>query len=197
MLAHAKYSEMNAMTLLETQPHVKLTLDGLLAMLEQRIIDPSRKYELVDGVVFEMPSEGLSHRYLKSALIAHLNRTLPSTYFVMADATLDLGPGDAPSPDVYVIPSDKAQTAVTPGDVLLVIEVADTTLADDLGVKADLYARYGVGEYWVVDIARGAIWAHRKRDGARWAARVEIGADEEARCAAVPEVAVRLADLRR
>jgi len=188
---------MNAITLLETQPHVKLTLEGLLAMMEQRIIDPNKKYELVDGVVFEMPSEGLPHRYLKSALIAHLNRTLPAEYFVMADATLDLGPGDAPSSDAYVIPGDKADKPVAPGDVLLVIEVADTTLADDLGVKADLYARYGVGEYWVVDIARGVILAHRARDGERWAAPVEIGAQETAQCAAVPELVVRLADLRR
>ncbi|MEM9738469.1 MAG: Uma2 family endonuclease [Pseudomonadota bacterium] len=188
---------MNAITLLETQPHVKLTLEGLLAMLKQRIIDPNKKYELIDGVVFEMPSEGLPHRYLKSALIAHLNRTLPTGYFVMADATLDLGPGDAPSPDTYIIPADKADQPVAPSDVRLVIEVADTTLADDLGVKADLYARYGVGEYWVVDIARGVIWVHRVRDGDGWAAPVEIGAEETVRCAGAPEIAVRLGDLRR
>jgi Uma2 family endonuclease len=188
---------MNAITLLETQPHVKLTLEGLLAMMQQRIIDPNRKYELIDGVVFEMPSEGLPHRYLKSALIAHLNRTLPADYFVMADATLDLGPGDAPSPDAYVIPAHLADKPVPPGDVLLVIEVADTTLADDLGVKAELYARYGVQEYWVVDVARMAILVHRARNGERWAAPVEVGADEAARCAGVPELAVRLADLRR
>lgn len=188
---------MNAITLLKTQPHVKLTLEGLLAMLEQRIIDPGKKYELIDGVVFEMPSEGLPHRYLKSALIAHLNRTLPAEYFVMADATLDLGPGDAPSPDVYVIPGEKADKPVAPGEVLLVIEVADTTLTDDLGVKAGLYARYGVQEYWVVDIARSVILAHRERAGDGWAAPVEVRAEETAQCAAVPELAVRLADLRR
>jgi Uma2 family endonuclease len=38
-------------------------------------------------------------------------------------------------------------------DVLLLIEVADSSLAFDQGTKRDLYARFGVGEYWVVDIA--------------------------------------------
>lgn len=188
---------MNAITLLESYKRHKLTLHDVLSMMDKHILDPSAKYELIDGVVFEMPAEGRPHRYQKSAIIAHLNRTLPGEYFVMADATLDLSPHDAPSPDAYVIPAALAETALNPSDVLLVIEVADTTLADDLGPKAALYARAGVQEYWVVDIERRVILVHREKAGDAWAAPAEVTADETAVCAALPALKLRLADLKR
>ena len=188
---------MNAITLLETYKRHKLTLEDVLTMMDKSILDPSSKYELIDGVVFQMPAEGLPHRYLKSALIAHLNRTLPDTYFVMADTTLELSASNAPSPDAYIIPAALAETVPEPSDVLLVIEVADTTLSDDLGPKAALYAEYGVQEYWVVDIERRVTLVHRERQGAAWAPPQEVSADDTAVCTAIPGLRLRLRDLKR
>lgn len=188
---------MNAITLLQDTPRHKLTYDDVRQMMESGVLDRTGKYELIDGAVFDVPSENPPHRDHKSEIIIHLARTLPDEYFVMADTTLELSPSNAPSPDAYVFPARIATADLRPDQVLLVIEVADTTLGDDLGVKADLYARYGIKEYWVVDITRRMILAHRERAGERWAVPVEIGAEETARCTSIPELTLRLADLKR
>lgn len=188
---------MNAITLLQDTPRHKLTLDDVRQMMESGVLDRTCKYELIDGAVFDVPAENPPHIDAKSEIIAHLVRSLPAEYFVAADSTLRLSPSDAPSPDAYVFPARIETADLRPGQVNLVIEVADTTLGDDLGVKADLYARHGVQEYWVVDIARRVILVHRERAGERWAAPREIGADETARCASIRELTLRLADLKR
>jgi len=188
---------MNAITLMRDLPVHKLTVDDVRAMLESGVLDRSAKYELIEGVVYDVPAENPPHIDYKSEIVIHLARTLPDEWFVVADATLKLSPSDAPSPDVYVFPAAIATAALQPGDVCLVIEIADTSLGDDLGPKAELYAHYGVQEYWVVDIARRVILVHRERDGDGWAAPVEVAADETAVCAAVPGLTLRLADLKR
>ena len=188
---------MNAITLLETYKRHKLTLEDVLHMRANGLLSPMAKYELIDGVLFDVPSENPPHIDYKSQIIRHLGRTLPDEVFVAADATLKLSPHHAPFPDAYVFPANIATADLNPSDVLLVIEVADTTLSDDLGPKAALYAEYGVREYWVVDIERRVILIHRERKGAAWAPPQEVSANDTAVCAAIPELKLRLSDLKR
>ena len=188
---------MTLITDIASQPRLKLSFEDLLAMMEKRIIDPTQKYELIDGVIYQMASEGIPHRFTKSAIIAHLARTAPDHIFVMADATLNLSPHNAPSPDAYIVRREQARSLPDPKDIMLVIEVSETSLNDDLGPKARLYAAHGVQEYWVVDIAREVIIIHRKRDGERWTELTEVSADEDVTCLAVPELRLRLSELRR
>ncbi len=188
---------MNAITLLQDMPRHRLTLDDVRAMMDIGVLERGGKYELIDGMVFDVPSENPPHRDYKNEIVIHLARTLPDDWFLMADTTLDLSPNDAPSPDVYVFPAAIATADLQPGDVCLVIEIADTSLGDDLGPKAALYARYGVQEYWVVDIARRVTFVHREQDSEGWAPPVELAAGETAVCAAVPALRLRLADLKR
>lgn len=188
---------MNAITLMRDLPVHKLTVDDVRAMLESGVLDQTAKYELIEGVLYDVPLENPPHRDYKSEIIIHLARTLPDEWFVMAEAQLDLAPISAPSPDIHVFPSAIATADLKPEQVALVIEVSDTSLRQDIGMKADLYAHYGVQEYWVVDIARRVILVHRERDGDGWAAPVEVAADETAVCAAVPALKLRLRDLKR
>jgi Uma2 family endonuclease len=188
---------MTLITDIASQPRLKLTFDDVLAMMEKRIIDPTQKYELIDGVIYQMAAEGIPHRFTKSAIIAHLAKTAPDHVFVMADATLNLSPHNAPSPDAYVVRREQARTMPDPEDILLVIEVSESSLNDDLGPKADLYAAHGVQEYWVVDIERELVLVHREREGERWATPKAVSAEDFAICAKVPELKLRLADLRR
>lgn len=188
---------MNAIALMRDLPVHKLTVDDVRAMLESGVLDRTAKYELIEGVVYDVPSENPPHIDVKSEIVIHLARTVPDEWFVVADATLKLSLDNAPSPDVYVFPAHIATADLKPSDVSLVIEIADTSLSDDLGPKAALYARYGVQEYWVVDIARRVILAHRARVGEGWATPLEISAEETAVCAGVPALRLRLADLKR
>ena len=84
------------------------------------------------------------------------------------DAPLDVSPEDNPTnepePDLMVLeqPCSAYKTANrVPADVRLVVEISDTTLAFDLGIKSRLYARAGIQEYWVVDVTGERIIVHR------------------------------------
>jgi Uma2 family endonuclease len=62
----------------------------------------------------------------------------------------------------------------TAADVLLLIEVSDTTLRYDLNVKARLYAAHEIPEYWVVDLAAKRVWRHRRPGASRYEECTEI-----------------------
>jgi len=88
--------------------------------------------------------------------------------FVNPEAPIDVAPEDNPTnepePDLVVLakPSREFQDAnPRPGDLRLVVEISDSTLGFDLTTKAELYARAGIVEYWVVDVAARRLIAHR------------------------------------
>ena len=93
--------------------------------------------------------------------------------FVNAEAPIDVSPEDNPSsepePDLIVLNREWGTFVSAnpqPKDLRLVIEVADTTLDFDLSVKAALYARAGIIEYWVLDVNSKRLFCHRDPVGA-------------------------------
>jgi len=94
--------------------------------------------------------------------------------FVNPEAPIDVAPEDNPTnepePDLIVLarPSREIMSGnPQPADLRLVVEISDATLGFDLRVKAPLYARAGIFEYWVVDISARRIIVHRDpQDGA-------------------------------
>jgi hypothetical protein len=100
-------------------------------------------------------------------------------------------------PDVLVVKrrdDDYAQSHPTPADTLLVIEVSDSTRAFDLGRKAELYARFGVAEYWVVDLVARHVRVHRDPEGDAYG-EVEAVAEGPLTPNALPDVALDVAAL--
>lgn len=135
-------------------------------MQEQGILRSEPKLELIEGELIEMASQNAPHMLAKQALNRLLMRLEPAIAYHI-EGTLRLSPHSAPDPDVFVHAPDLRPDAVRGPDTLLVIEVSDTTLADDLGWKADLYARHGVPEYWVLDVNSRTITVHKepRQDG--------------------------------
>lgn len=80
-------------------------------------------------------------------------------------------------------------------DVLLLIEVSDNSLAYDQGIKLNLYARYGIFEYWVVDVEGRRIVTYREPGATGYARKVECGAGEIAAPQAFPEIKITAAEL--
>ena len=98
----------------------------------------------------------------------------------------------APEPDLaWVARRDYSGGRPTAEDVLLVIEVSETTLAYDTGEKAELYAAAGVADYWVVDVSARAIEVRREPVGGRYRSLKTHSGDDEVRPSAIPEVALR------
>ena len=79
--------------------------------------------------------------------------------------------------------------------MLLLIEIAVSRLAFDRNVKARLYARHGIREYWVIDATERVTWVHTGPAGEGWTSIVERGPQETLTTDALPGFSIRLADI--
>jgi len=162
------------------------------------------RVELIEGEIVEMTPIGSGH----AATVNRLNRLLSTQVGERAIVTVQnplaipgAGPGEGtaldsePQPDLMLLaPRDDFYAAghPTPGDVLLLIEVADTTLAFDRDVKLPVYARGGVPEVWLVKLRDEMVEVHREpvQGSFRWTRRAFSGEDLEPDSLAGVRVAV-------
>ncbi len=126
-----------------------------------------QRLELVDGELISKMGKKRPHVNALVAVQAWLVRTF-GEQFVNPEAPIDVAPEDDPTnepePDLVVLakPSREFRDAnPTPSDLRLVVEISDSTLGFDLTTKAELYARAGIVEYWVVDVAARRLIVHR------------------------------------
>jgi Uma2 family endonuclease len=142
------------------------------AALEATGLWDQQRLELVDGELISKMGKKRPHVNALVAVQAWLVRTF-GEQFVNPEAPIDVAPEDNPTnepePDLVVLvePSREFQNAnPRPGDLRLVVEISDSTLGFDLTTKAELYARAGIVEYWVVDVAARRLIVHREpREG--------------------------------
>ncbi len=180
---------------LETADQHRFTLDDVLRMQEAGILDADARVELIDGGLVEMAPEGVPHVRLKMQLGRAFMAKAGEDVVVIIDSTLRLSERDGPDPDLYLYSADLPLEAVTGVAVGLVVEVAQTSLAKDLGAKAELYALHRVAEYWVVDIPSRSITIHRQPLNGRYQTITRHDEDETVSPAAFPALSVRLSDL--
>jgi Uma2 family endonuclease len=116
-------------------------------------------------------------------------------------APIDVAPEDnstnEPEPDLIVLakPSREFQVAnPQPSDLRLVVEISDSTLGFDLTTKVELYARAGIVEYWVVDVAARRLIVHRDPREGLYRAVTAYGEHETASPSASPAYEFRVAD---
>lgn len=139
----------------------RFTLDDVFEMMRIGALDPDAKVELIDGELVEMSPQNSPHMYARHAIGRRLIRELGDGVYVHIEGTLRLAPRTAPSPDIFLHSASIRAEDVRGPDVLLLIEIADSSLTRDLRAKAALYARHGVPDYWVVDAVGRRIFVHR------------------------------------
>lgn len=113
------------------------------------------RVELIRGVIQAMSPQGAEHAELVGYINAWSHGALASQRFkIRVQSSMEIPQSDTmPEPDVvWVVNKSYARRRPQPDDVLLLIEVADTSLEFDLGQKASLYCQAGICDYWVVDI---------------------------------------------
>ncbi len=124
-----------------------------------------RNAELIDGEVFYMSPKHRPHARTITQLVIKLAAALEATHSrltALTDVSVQLSEHDCPEPDIVLTSEPEGDGLIPLASVALIVEVADSTLSTDLGVKAALYARAGVPEYWVADVAGKVIhqmWA--------------------------------------
>ena len=146
----------------------KLTGAEFDSMVDRGAIDGlrPRKIELIRGELqFRNPAGPVHDDY-----IDYLTRwSVENTKSMDANIRVQCGfvcDDNRPEPDIlWLKPKRYGATRPTAADVMLLIEVSDSSLANDLQIKADIYAESGVAEYWVVDIPASRIHVMTKSDG--------------------------------
>jgi Uma2 family endonuclease len=138
------------------------------ASLESSGVLDQQKLELIDGELISKMGKNRPH----VVALTRMMRWLVETFGwdrVNQEAPIDIAPEDNPTnepqPDaiVFKLPASAFQPGPPqPGELALVVEVSDTTLRFDLTVKAQLYARAGIVEYWVVDVTGRRLIVHRE-----------------------------------
>jgi Uma2 family endonuclease len=142
-------------------------------MTEAGILDEDERVELLDGELVEMAAKGHAHEVVKNALLRVIIPAISPDMYLASESTLRCGPRSLIEPDMLLAPRSALRQSAEgfstiPGpEIPLVIEIAASSLAYDLGRKARLYARYGVREYWVIAAPDRAARVHRgpREDG--------------------------------
>ena len=167
-------------------------------MGEAGILASDARYELIEGEIIDMPPIGPSHAGKTNRLTAILSEAVHGRAIVSTQNPIILGDFSAPQPDLALLryrDDYYEQSHPTAPDVLLLIEVADTSLDHDRGSKLALYARYRVPEVWIVDIPGGHLDIHRDPDGARYTQQVRASDLSKVEIAALPGLILDLTGL--
>jgi Uma2 family endonuclease len=182
-------------------PRRAFTVDDISRMIEAGIFSEDERFELIEGDLVMMSAKHVAHDRIKHLLTMALVRAAPDGMFVGIEATLQLARDILVEPDITVISKSvynvppKTFAQPRPEDVLLLIEVAASSLRYDRRIKARLYARHGIREFWVIDANKGITWIHTGPSGDGCASIVERGPDEVLRTSALPGFAMRLKDI--
>jgi Uma2 family endonuclease len=175
-----------------------LTVDEYHRMGRAGVFAPDARVELIEGVVIDMAPIGTRQASAVKRLNALLSAAAQGRAIVAVQDPLRLSDASEPEPDLMLLRPRAdfyAQAHPGPADVLLLIEVSDTTVAYDHGVKLGLYAKHGVAEVWIVDLDNNIVRFFRGCDGQGY---TDITASETPRAtpvAALPGITIDLAGL--
>ncbi len=144
-----------------TEPTRRLfTIEDYHRMVDAGILEEDDRVELLDGEIIEMTPIGPRHSGLVLRLTRLLIERLGGRGVVGPQNPVILDDLSEPQPDLYVcIPraDDYMAAHPHPSDILLIIEVSDTSLAYDRGRKATRYAAVGVPELWIIDLQHNVV----------------------------------------
>ncbi|MGH8477411.1 MAG: Uma2 family endonuclease, partial [Methylococcales bacterium] len=121
--------------------------------------------ELIEGEIIDMPPIGIDHAYGVTRLTAVFTRKAGTNAIVYSQNPIYLNPHSEPQPDIALLryrDDFYRHTRPGPEDVLLLIEVADSSLRYDREVKLSLYARHAIPEVWIVDLEHQRLEVYRR-----------------------------------
>ena len=167
-----------------TPQPAKLSIEDFMTLDRAGAFDGYCKTELIDGTIYVVNAQYSEHMKAKVRLLRRLADAcdaLGNGMEAWSEGSVAMAPSSMPEPDLFITRETPTTGPVRIETVALVVEVSDTTLIFDMGQKAALYARQGIPEYWVADLAANRIvrmWtpqgeAYSQRDEWAFGARVE------------------------
>ncbi len=137
-------------------------------MMESGIIREGERVELISGQIFTMAAKGTRHTLCTRKLFKQLLALIGDRADVQSQDPITLPKNSEPEPDIVIakLRSDEyVNSHPAPEDIILVIEVADSTIKFDRETKSPLYAAAGISEYWIVNLIDDRLEIYRQPEG--------------------------------
>jgi Uma2 family endonuclease len=170
-------------------------------MAASGLLNEPGRYELWDGRVMMAPPPGMPHmtaerKIVRAFLFALQAAGLLDAFEVQSGGGLELGAHNLRGPDIMILTAAGAGVASRPGPdaVALLIEIADSTLDDDLGDKRNTYADAGIAEYWVADVKTQVLHVFRAPQHGAYSSHVVLAAEEGVAVNFAPAIQFKVAE---
>jgi Uma2 family endonuclease len=166
----------------------RFTVEEYYQMAEAGILSEDDRVELIEGEIVEMAAIGSRHHGCVTRLNHLLMRLVGDEYLVSVQGPVRLDARNEPEPDLALLRYREdfyAGAHPGPEDVVLLVEVAETSLGYDRQVKLPLYARFGVPEVWVADLQASAVEVYSDPKDDRYGSARTYGREESLRSATV------------
>ncbi|MFZ5444662.1 MAG: Uma2 family endonuclease [Myxococcota bacterium] len=163
--------------------------------LDRRGAFEGLRVELLEGEIIVMAPMDAAHAYPMQELGFLLHRALPDGLRVRVQLPLATDDENEPEPDFAIVPAGTQEAGEDVPSALLAIEVAHTTVRDDLQRKARIYARAQIPEYWVLDVKKKELVVHRSPHGERYRSVRRLSELSAVKSSAVPGLVLDLRNI--
>jgi len=181
----------------QSLPLHRFSTSDYLQMIDTGVLGRGDKVELIDGIIVSMSPSGSRHNHVVSNLTV-----LFAPAFAQArpsvQGTLSLVEGQVFDPDFMLLRQklDGYKNALpAPADVMLLIEVSESSLRRDRDIKLPIYAAAGVREYWIVDIDTQSVLVHRNPTANGYTTNQHVRGDESISPQALPDFGLTARDI--
>jgi Uma2 family endonuclease len=165
---------------------------------EANIFPPGSRIELIEGEILEMAPIGFNHSGHINRLVKLLTKRIPSDVIPSVQNPLQLGDLSEPEPDFMLLkPNDDFYCSRHPNadDVLLLIEVADSSLNFDQNQKLSLYARFNIPEYWLMNLKDSWVEVYRKPHGDCYGEKTTLRVGDTVTLSHINQITINIADI--
>ena len=190
------------MTVLETlsSPHpARLSARDFLLLAESGAFEQYARAELIEGEIFVVNAQYRRHANVRRQLVRLFEDALAGRtdgLGVLDECSVAFDDASIPQPDIVLTIEPDGDGPIPIASVRLIVEVADTTLAQDLGRKQRLYARHAIPEYWVADLSVGRVLRMWRPDGDGYTQRDEWALGKCVESATIAGLVVQTVELK-
>jgi Uma2 family endonuclease len=181
-----------------TPTRLRVTTERYQKMVETGVLTKYDRVELIEGEILEMAPIGRKHSSLTARLNERFVLALAQSATVIVGGPVNLGQFSEPQPDLMLLRRRADfywERIPEAADILLLIEVSDSSLAFDQGAKRALYARNAVPEYWVIDVQARLVVAYLEPTETGYTRTLEYAAAECVSPQAFPELKLTVSEI--